>query len=141
MAMRKYNPFDELEEMFDRMSRQFEDMPRRGMMGMSQIMVDVEERDEDFVLTADLPGFTREDIHLSVLGDRVTIKAEHEESMDEEDTNYVRKERRHRTVRRSLHLPEDVDGDKAKASYKNGVLSVTLPKMEGTSKGKQINID
>lgn len=141
MAMRKYNPFDELEEMFERMGRQFEEMPGRGMMGMSQIMVDVEERDEEFVLHADLPGFTREDIHLSVLGDRVSLKAEHEESMEEEDATFVKKERKHRTVRRSLHLPEEVEGENAKASYKNGVLSVTLPKIAGAAKGKQIDID
>ena len=95
--------------------------------------IDVADRGEEFTVTADLPGFDTEDIDVSIREDVLRIEAEHEEESeegDEEDGRYLRKERRHQSVSRSVTLPEQVDEEAVSAEYRNGVLTVTLPKVE-----------
>lgn len=126
------NPFKDIEELFDRMSRGFE--PRG--LAVHEVAVDVSETDSDLVVTADLPGYDKDDIDVAVEGDRLTISAEHEESVEsageaedaDDGVHYHRRERTRRSVSRSVHLPTAVDETAASASYRNGVLTVTLPK-------------
>ncbi|MFC4548889.1 MULTISPECIES: Hsp20/alpha crystallin family protein [Halorussus] len=134
---RRRNPFKEIEEMFDRMGRQFEES-MGGMGGMGdmsgmgeQMSMDVADHGEEYVVTADLPGFEKEDIEVSLREDQLTIRAEHAEEReegDESDGQYLRKERRHQSTSRSVTLPGEVDEQGVSAQYRNGVLTVTLPK-------------
>ncbi|SFR35290.1 HSP20 family protein [Halogeometricum limi] len=136
--MRRSNPFDEIESMFERMSRQFDEMSHqfdasnvvKSSYGMD---IDVRDGDEEFVVVADLPGFEKEDIDLSIAKRSLTISASRDMSEDTESESdsgqYLRRERRHESMRRSLRLPEDVKADEASASYNNGVLTISLPKM------------
>ena len=152
-------PFD-FESMFDRMNRQFAEMNRQFTQfadrpalesGMalapreeySGVRLDVAEHDDDVVVTADLPGFEKEHIDLSIAGDALTISADRDIDTDEESESYVRCERRHQSVRRTISLPVDVDEEAAMASYTNGVLSVTLPKVvvEEDDDSHRIDID
>ena|SRR6056297_1897930 len=134
MAGRK-NPFEDLEEMIDRMSRQFEESMGGGAMeklGGGGASIDVADRGEEFVVTADLPGYRKEDIDVTLRGDHLQIRAETEqetEESDDEDGQYIRKERSHRAVNRSVTFPEDVDEESVAAEYRNGVLTVTLQKV------------
>lgn len=123
------NPFKDLEELFDRMGRGFE--PRG--LGTHEISVDVAETDDGIVVTADLPGYENSDIDVTVDDDRLTITAERDETIEETDAHYHRRERTHREVRRALYLPTDVDETEASATYNNGVLTVVLPKREATA--------
>jgi len=109
--------------------------------------VDLADRGDEYVLTADVPGFERDDIDFRFADDTLYITAEYEradrEEADEaEETRYLKSERERRTMKRSIRLPESVDEEAVKATYQNGVLTVTLPKAEQTDvDGTQIAID
>lgn len=134
------NPFEEIEQMFDRLSRQFEEEPF-GLMGMAgSIAVDVADHDDEFVVTADLPGFDKDDIDVSLADRTLQIEADHEEEETEESADYLRRERNRQSMSRSLTLPESVDQEGISASLNNGVLTVTLPKREQDG-GHRIDIE
>ncbi len=138
---RRRNPFDEIERMFDRMSDQFEDVGGVEEIDAGTISVDVAENDDEVTVTADLPGYDRDDIELAVRDGRLTIRAEREEETEEEDETYHRRERTHREVTRTLRLPADVEEEDAGATYQNGVLTVTLPKAESGPEGTRIDVE
>ena len=142
------NPFEELERMFERMSRQFEDVTRSWqsegrweMEGDGEPMsVDLVDRDGEFVATVDLPGFDREDVEVSVTERRLRIAAERETVHDEEEERFLRHERRHAAASRSMSLPEAVDTEHVTATMRNGVLTVTLPKLEA-NESRRVEIE
>lgn len=126
--------------MFDRLSRQFEQDPF-GMTGMAgSIAVDVADHGDEFVVTADLPGFDKDDIGVSLADRTLQIEASHEEEEREESPDYLRRERSRQSMSRSLTLPESVEEEEIEASFKNGVLTVTLPKRD-VEGGKAIEIE
>lgn len=143
------NPFRELERLFERMSRRFDDAPRmwesEGPFGRwtaeaESMAIDLVDRDDEFVATVDLPGFERDDVDIQVTGRTLRIEAEREEILDEEAERFLRHERRHESTQRSIRLPEEVDKDGAKAQMKNGVVTVTLPKLE-VEESREIEIE
>ncbi|MFB6130691.1 MAG: archaeal heat shock protein Hsp14 [Salinigranum sp.] len=143
--MRK-NPFREIERMIEQMSRQFEESTRQFeespiQLGAGGSMnVDLEARDDEYVVTADLPGFDKDDIDVEIADTRLRIRAEHEEESERDEENYIRRERSNRSMSRSISLPEPVTEDEVSATYRNGVLTVTLPRAEPGEGGKQIDI-
>lgn len=140
---RRYSPFEELDALFERMGRGFDVNAGRGFdfdSGHRAFDADVRTDDESVVVSADLPGFDRENIHVSLDDRTLTIRAERTTERDAENDDYVRRERRHDSVSRSLHLPVDVDEDGAEATYNNGVLTVSLPRMDDDG-GHHIDID
>ncbi|ELZ70690.1 hsp20-type molecular chaperone [Haloferax volcanii DSM 14919] len=133
------NPFDEIEDLFDRMGRSFEES---GIGRFQDISLDVVDDDEAIEVVADLPGFEKDDLDVSVSGRRLTIAADREESSEVDDEQYVRRERSQRSVSRTITLPAEVVRDEVTASYKNGVLTVTLPKAEPAGDGStEIDIE
>jgi HSP20 family protein len=146
--MMRPSPFDEIERTFERMARQLDEMngrfegwSREGSAVGSGISVDVADHDDSVVVTADLPGFEKEDIDLSVSGRRLTIRAVRESTDETTDEAYVRRERRHESMRRAVPLPDDVDEEAAAARYTNGVLTVTLPKVTVDDDSSHIDIE
>ena len=135
------NPFDDIERMFERMNEQFEDVGGTPEMEGGRLSVDVAENDDEVTVTADLPGFDKDDIDISVREGRLTIRAEREEETEDEDETYHRRERIHREVSRTLRLPADVQEEEASATYQNGVLTVTLPKVETGPEGHSIDVE
>ena len=133
----KPNPFEELDELIERMNDQFGELSRtfEGGSVLSEISVDVADHGEEIVVTADLPGFAEADIDLRADEDSVTLSAEAETETVEDDTHYHRKERTHQSVSRQVPLPEAVDAAAASATYTNGVLTVTLPKLDPDAPG------
>lgn len=135
--------------MFERMSRQFEEASRSWSDGTpfanwegegESMAMDLVERDDEYVVTVDLPGFEREDIDVRVTDQTLKIEAEREQAVDEEDAAYIRHERKHRTASRSIRLPDAVDKDGVSAKMRNGVLTVTIPRLE-VEEAKQIEIE
>lgn len=128
--------------MFERMSRQFDES---SVMGHSPgVDVDVRDGDEEFVVVADVPGYEKEDIDLSVADRTLTVAASREmrEDTESDGGEYLHRERRHESVRRTLRLPEDVTADDATATYRNGVITVTLPKVSvDADDSRRIDVD
>ena len=139
------NPFEDLERLFDQMGKQFEDLPAWEGLDYpmsSQLKVDVVEHDDEFEVTADLPGFAKEDIDVELVDDRLRIEAEHEEEIEEgEPGRYVRRERSKQSMSRTITLPEEVDEENVEAHFRNGVLSVTLQKLVGSEEAHRIDIE
>ena len=125
------NPFEEMERAFERMGEQLEGLGPE--MGAGSIRIDVADTGEAFVVTADLPGFDREDIEVTLTDRRLELSAERAAEHEEAGPEYLRRERRRGTLRRSVHLPERVEREGAEAAYEHGVLTVTVPKAAGES--------
>lgn len=149
MASRS-NPFDTIERMFDRMSDQFQDAARSWETGEQflysgapeePLATDVYSDDEAYVVTIDVPGFAREDIEVRVTENVLYVEAEHGESTEVDDDRYVRRERSHRSMGRSITLPGSVEQDGVTATLKHGVLTVTIPKAEPLEEGTPIEIE
>lgn len=133
------NPFEELERFFERMSQQFDDATHmwesdrpfgRWTSKVESMAIDLVEHDDEFVVTVDLPGFERDDVAIRLSGHMLRIEAEHEEASEEQEEAFHRRERRHESAQRSIRLPTEVDKDGVKARMKNGVLTITLPKLD-----------
>ena len=98
----------------------------------SQIKIDVKEDDAAYTVHAEVPGVPKEDIHVSIEGNVVSLRAEvrqHDQKKDGE--KLLRSERYYGAVARSFQLPVEVDAAQARARYDNGVLVLTLPKKQG----------
>jgi HSP20 family protein len=101
--------------------------------------VDISESDSDFHLKADLPGMSKKNISIVVKDGVLTIEGQREEKKEEKKKKYSLLERRSGSFKRSFVLPRDVKEDEVKATFKNGVLEVKLPKTE-KPKPKEIEI-
>jgi HSP20 family protein len=92
--------------------------------------IDVLEREGEYLLTAELPGLEEKDFQLEVHGDVLTLSGEKRSAHEEERKGWRWSERSYGSFRRSVRLPVEVASDKASASFRNGVLTVTIPKAE-----------
>ena len=90
--------------------------------------VDVFEKEDKFVVKAELPGMKEEDVDVSVIGDTLSIKGEKKTETEIKDENYYRCERSYGSFYRSIPIPSNVDANKIEASFEDGVLEVALPK-------------
>lgn len=112
-----------------------------GLPTPSQIKIDVKEDDAAYTVQAEVPGVPKEDIHISIDGNVVSLRAEvrqHDEKKEGEKV--LRSERYFGSVARSFQLPVDVDAAQCKAKYDNGVLTLTLAKKQG-NKTQRLTID
>ncbi|MBI2560166.1 MAG: Hsp20/alpha crystallin family protein [Planctomycetes bacterium] len=101
--------------------------------------LDVSETNDNVIVKAEVPGLDPKDIDISISGDTLTLKGEKKEEKHENDRYYHRIERRYGSFMRSVTLPESVDSEKVKAECKNGILEITLPKVE-KAKPKKITV-
>jgi len=123
MIPRRSNSFDLIEEMFsDPFFSERE----------SKIMkTDIREKDMSYLIDVDLPGFDKENIKMEIENGYLTIVATTNTNKEEkEEGKYVRKERYYGTCSRSFYVGEDVESDDIKASFRNGTLSVEVPKKD-----------
>ena len=130
-----WRPFRELEEM----ERRFEDILGRPVlptvwrripmveMGWAPA-IEMFEKEDKFVVKAELPGMKEEDIDISVVGDTLTIKGERKAESEVKEEDYYCCERSYGSFSRSIALPSSVDAKKIEAGYEDGVLEVSLPK-------------
>ncbi len=145
----EWNPFRELESLHDRMNQLFDlslsrvpDAERSLTAGLDWVpSVDVKEKKDKILVKAEIPGMNKEDVNISLEDDTLVIKGEkrHEEKKEDKDEGYYYRECSYGSFQRAINLPSKVKDDKIDASYKDGVLTVTLPKAEET-KTKQIEI-
>ena len=153
----EWRPFEslrrEVERLFDDFGRGLGWSPFRSSMSRlepywgrevawaSAPVVDVAEREKDYEITAELPGMEEKDIQVSVSDDVLTIKGEKKEEKEEKKKDYYLRERRFGSFQRAFQVPEGVDTDKIAASFKKGLLTITLPKSaEAQKAAKKIEV-
>jgi HSP20 family protein len=132
--IRRWEPLREFIEKFFEEDFDFTISPR--------LATDVYETDKDLVVEMQIPGFKKEGIKISFQDDYLKVEGKAEEEKEEKEKNYWRKEIRRGSFVRVIPLPRKVDPKKAKASFKDGVLKVSLPKIEEVKEaGEEIKIE
>ena len=128
---------ENLLDMFDDFDRDFFrgfNRPEHALYGKNasrMMKTDVKETDEGYEVAVDLPGFNKEDIKIKLDNGFLTISAEHkEEKKDEEDGKIIRHERHFGSLSRSWYVGDEMKQEDIKAKYKDGILSLTVPKAE-----------
>jgi HSP20 family protein len=129
---------NEMERLYDRF---FDFRPFRRFTEEGEWMpsVDVSETAKEIIVNAEIPGVEAKDIDVNLDGNVLTIKGERKREHEEKEENFHRIERSYGSFFRTLSLPSEVDGEKIKATYKKGVLRITLPKTKKAA-GKKIEI-
>ncbi len=134
----RYDPFDLASEPFDDLFRGFFRPVRfEGQAQQMQIKVDVKENDKSYTVHADIPGVKKEDIHVTIDGNQVSISAEVKKEKEEKEGDKVlRSERYFGKAYRSFALGQDIDEGASSAKYNDGVLELTLPKKKAVATRK-----
>ena len=124
-------PFDRRgNNVFDVFDRMWDDsFFGQGMHDIVPCRTDIIDKGDSYLMRADMPGFSKEDIHIDIQGDQLSITAEHKQEVSENKKNYIRHERRYGTLSRSFDI-QGIDAGKIAAAYTNGVLELTLPKVQ-----------
>lgn len=146
-ALTRKTDFPALESIRRDMDRFFDDLvpiswriENGGKMNVWTPNTDMSENDEEYVLTADLPGMSKKEIEINLQDNRLTISGERKKEAKEEKGNFLREERFYGRFVRSFTLPAAILEDKVKATFKDGVLTVHVPKAEA-KKPKTVAID
>jgi len=101
--------------------------------------IDIEENENELVVKAEIPGCKADDIDISVHGNTLTIEGEKKEVQEKKEKNYYHCERTYGNFRRTMNLPTEIDQGKIDGVYKDGILTLTLPKAE-TAKAVKVKI-
>lgn len=109
-------------------------------LSQNSFRVDVKETDSNLIIEADLPGVKKDAIELNYDNNYLTIAARREDNVETKEENFVRRERYYGELRRSFYL-DNVDHEKIKASFTDGVLTITVPKDAPQKVGKKIDIN
>jgi HSP20 family protein len=145
MAIIRWTPMRSMMNVRDEMDRILEDFMGRtqrsgeAFEGDWYPAMDISETDKDVVASIELPGLNKDDIKVNVQNDVLSVSGEKKQEKTEASENVHRVERTYGSFRRTVRLPVEVDSGKVKASYKDGLLKVTLPKVE-SKKPKEIPI-
>jgi HSP20 family protein len=146
-ALTRWNPFREMEDIHDRLFTLFKNTQPRNASGEQESLtvsewtplVDITEDDKEYLIKAELPEVKKEDVKVTVENGLLTISGERKIEKEEKGKRYHRVERAYGSFVRSFSLPDDADGNKVNADFKDGVLRVHLAKSEH-AKPKQIEV-
>lgn len=144
-----YGWFEEMDRWFDEVRRDFfgawgltpfaAEAGEPGL-GVRQPLVDLVDEGHDFVLRAELPGVSKEDVDVNVTSDAIEIRAQTGQEREEKQKEYSFSERTYRALQRSLSFPAEVLADQAHASLKDGILEVRVPKKEPTPERTPVKV-
>lgn len=136
-----WNLLDEFNREFARMLPAYADDDSRVVGSAWSPAVDIKEEDDRFVIRADIPGVSADDIDISMEKGVLTIKGERKHEAEENKEGFHRIERAYGTFMRRFSLPENVDADKISASSKDGVVELVLPKAVEDNQPKKITVN
>ncbi len=143
MAIVRWDPFRELNLLRSQMDRIFEDLMGREKEEWRQASwyppVDIYETENEIVLKAELPGIDQKDLDVKVEDDTLILRGEKKAEREAKTENFLRAERVYGAFQRTFSLPQTVDRERIKATLKNGILTLILPKKEEV-KPKQISV-
>jgi HSP20 family protein len=138
----RWEPVREMMTLREAMDRLFDDAFTRPLSqsGVSGLLpIDLYQTTDEVVVKANLPGLKASDVQISVTADVLTLRGEFKQEIEDKEATYHVLERRSGMFERSVSLPTDVEADKARADFENGVLTITLPKAEAV-KPKTITV-
>jgi HSP20 family protein len=146
-----WDDFRRFEEIMNRMYEDFWGSPSRRLLPsgeresllpaqVKQPFIDILEGDKELIATVEIPGLEKEDISITLTSDRLEISAETKKEEKKEEEGYIYRERHSGKYYRAVSLPSTIDPDNAKASFKNGVLEIKMPKSE-IKKKKTLEIE
>ncbi|MGE0468531.1 MAG: Heat shock protein, Hsp20 family [Candidatus Nitrospira kreftii] len=146
MALVRWDPFRELEEVSDRLNRMFARPATRSSNGKETMIVadwtpsvDISETEGEYQIKAEIPDVKKEDVKVTLEDGVLTIQGERKHEKEEKGKKYHRIERSYGSFVRTFSLPDVIDDDKVKAEFKDGVLNLHLPKSE-KAKPKAIEV-
>ncbi len=139
MTLMKYRPRNLFKSHFNDLFDDFFDSyvnPEEELRNTGWPLVDIEEKEKGFEISAEVPGMTKKDIEIEINNNLLNIKGEKKEESEESEKNYHRKETFEGKFCRTFRLPETIDEEKIKANFENGILKVHVPKSpeKGTKK-------
>jgi len=142
MTLVRFNPFRELETISDRMKNLFEDFPTSFHLETSSNFsprIDISDDEKTVFVNVELPGVDKKDVKISVQENNILIiNGEKKTEIKDEKMNFYRVERNYGSFCRTISLPVDVNSEKTKAKYENGILNIELPKLEPTPKVEKL---
>lgn len=143
-TMERWHPFRQLSEMQAEMNRLFDNVFGSPAATASERfwapICDMWETKDDVVVALDLPGVNEKDVSVSITGDLLSVKGERRHQQEVSEDGYHRLERAYGRFERAIQLPVPCQPDKVKATYRDGVLTVTLPKAEQV-RAKEIKVE
>ena len=148
MAIVKWDPWQEIEDMFDRYTRAV-GWPRRGLAAPESgtradwsPRVDIAETEQEFTIKAEIPEVDKNDVKITIDNGVVTLQGERRQEKEEKGKTFHRVERYYGSFSRSFSLPDNIDEAAAKASFKDGVLTLQIPKRESAKpRGIEVKVE
>jgi len=141
--MSRWEPFRELVSLRDDMDRLFSTFfggfPEE-VEGFWSPVIDIEEDDDNYFVKAEIPGMKKEDVKISVRGNALSVSGERKQESETKNKTFHRIEQSYGKFMRTITLPSEIDTERVKATYKDGILTVTLPKPEAT-RPKEIEVE
>ena len=138
MALVRFNQYPALTDLFESLEKNFFNTEEK--FEGTVPAVNIKEDNDKYVLEMAAPGMKKNDFHINLEKDVLTISSEQKEEKEEKKDNFARREFYYNSFSRSFSLPETVDVENIKADYKNGILNVVLPKKEETKVTREIKI-
>ena len=146
MNLVKWYPWREMPALYNRINGMFDDpffsldrLADQENLGMWNPAVDLYEKDDHFIIKAELPGINKDDIKVDLKDRVLTLSGERSFDNEVKEENYYRRERSYGKFQRAFTLPADVASEKIKAEFKDGVLQIEVPKPQD-KKAKQVTI-
>lgn len=147
MSLARWDPFDDVLALRESMERMLEELwpwrPQRRLRAMPALWeppVDLLETDGEVVFRAELPGLDPKNLEVRITDDVLSLRGQVRGEEEERNANYYRRELRYGTFQRMVRLPTSVDADNARATYRNGILEVRMPKAARVM-GKQVKVE
>lgn len=132
MTLIKFEPMKDFETLHDRIQRYFDDLPAFGFKYTDSFSpkIDISEGEKNINVVAEIPGVSKEDIKIVLQDNILTIEGEKKKEEINKEDNFYRSERTYGSFKRCFTLPAEVDSDKVDAKFENGILKITMPKLE-----------
>ena len=145
MALVRWQPFREMSSLQRDMNRWFDDMftsvaPLERMGTMFAPSAELEETDTAYILKLEVPGIDPKDIDIDVTADTVSVSGERKSESKSDENGMTRTEFHYGQFRRVIPLPGDIDNHSAAADYRDGILSLTLPKIEKEEEKQSVKV-
>lgn len=142
--LKRWEPFKEMRSLWDQVDRLFGDFfgrfpLERRVQAIGYPSVDVEETKDSVIVTAELPGINKKEINITLGEDTLTVSGEKKREKEEKGRTFYRAERSYGSFERTIPLPCEIETNKAKAAFENGILTINLPKSE-KAKRKEVSV-